>query len=86
MIAQAQDDVINSLVESTVVRDKAKEMGFDTLNEEEQAEGAAPEAAEEVAGAPEEWYKAGAPGGYPYSGSDDADEEPAPFILIVPEV
>ena len=38
VIAQAQDDVINSLVESTVVRDKAKEMGFDTLNEEEQAE------------------------------------------------
>ncbi|MBR0442199.1 MAG: SAF domain-containing protein [Firmicutes bacterium] len=56
------------------------------INEEGPAEGAAPETGEEVAGALEEWYKAGAPGGYPYSGSDDENEEPAPFILIVPEV
>ena len=56
------------------------------INEEGPTEGTAPEAGEEGAGAAAEWYRAGAPGGYPYSGSDDAGEEPAPFILIVPEV
>ena len=38
VIADAQDAVIKTLTEQTVIDKKAKELGFDTLSEEDQAE------------------------------------------------